>query len=172
MSPSFAQNLIQTSGEDGIEGTNVTGLNLTGSLITNNGDDSEDVGVGIDNLFGNSDWNAVSVTASELANVMITNSSGTLNSFSVTGASHFDNLGTAFGGNSMLVEMNGTATMNTGLIDGATFVNNKPARGHHGPGAGQQLDRQRRRRTPSWSRTRPSPTTGCMRASSSPAPPT
>ena len=129
MGTSLTRNLIQTSGEDGIEGTNVTGLNLTGSLITNNGDDSEDVGVGVDNLFGDSSFSAVSVTGSELANVMITNTSGTLNSFSVTGASHFDNLGTAFGGNSILVEMTGTATMNTGLVDGATFVDNKPARG-------------------------------------------
>ncbi len=128
-SVSFSRNLIQTSGEDGIEGSSVTGLNLAGSLITNNGDDSEDVGVGVDNLFGDSAWSDVSVTASELANVMVTNTSGTLNSLDITGASHFDSLGTAFGGNSILVEMNGTATMNTGLVDGATFVNNKPARG-------------------------------------------
>jgi hypothetical protein len=120
---------IQTSNEDGIEGSSVTGLNLTQSVITNNGDDSEDVGVGVDNLWGTSAWSAVSVTQSELANVMIDNTSGTLDSFTVAGASHFDTLGTAFGGNSVLIEMRGTAVMTSGSIDGATFVDNKPARG-------------------------------------------
>jgi hypothetical protein len=128
-STSLTRMLVQTSGEDGIEGSSVTGLNLTESVITNNGDDSEDVGIGVDNLWGTAAWNAVSVTQSELANVMIDNTSGTLGSFSVTGASHFDTLGTAFGGNSVLIEMRGTATMTSGSIDGATFVDSKPARG-------------------------------------------
>ena len=126
---SLTRMLVQTSNEDGIEGTSVTGLNLTGALITNNGDDSEDVGVGIDNLLGTNSWSDVSVTASELANVMVENTSGTLASFIVTGASHFDNLGTAFGGNSMVFNIHGTATLTSGSITGATFSGNKPARG-------------------------------------------
>jgi hypothetical protein len=120
---------VQNSRESGILGTGVTNLNLTSSSFTNNGDDSADVGIKVNNLLGTSAWSSLSVTGSELANVFIDNTSGTLNSLTVSGASHFDNLGTTFGGNSFLVNIRGTAVMESGSIDGATFVNNRPARG-------------------------------------------
>jgi hypothetical protein len=120
---------IQNSNEDGIEGSSVTGLDLTDSVITANGDDSEDVGIGLDNLWGTSAWSSVSVTDSELANVMIDNTSGTLDSFTVSGASQFDSLGTALGESSVLIVMRDSAVMTSGSIDGATFADNHPARG-------------------------------------------
>jgi VCBS repeat-containing protein len=119
---------VNASQESGILGSGVTDLDLTSSTFANNGDDSGDVGIKVTNLLGTSDWSNLSVTGSELANVLVTNSSGTLNALNVTGASHFDSLGTTFGANSFLLEITGTAVLNSGLIDGATFVNNKPAR--------------------------------------------
>ena len=62
---------IQTANEDGIEGTGVVGLTMNRTNVTNNGDDSEDVGIGIDNLTGTVAWTNLSVTQSELANVFI-----------------------------------------------------------------------------------------------------
>jgi len=118
---------VQNSQEDGIDGTSVNGLNMTGMSFTNNGNDSGDVGVRLTNLTGSAIWSGLSVTGSALNNVWIQNTSGTLDSLSITGASHFDSLGTSFGSNSILIEMGGNAVMTAGLIDGATFVNNKPA---------------------------------------------
>ncbi|MEO6713080.1 MAG: Ig-like domain-containing protein, partial [Mycobacteriales bacterium] len=120
---------VSNSLESGILGTGVTNLTLAGSNFTGNGDDSGDVGIKVNNLLGANPWSDLSVTGSELANVFVDNTSGTLSSLNITGASHFDSLGTAFGGNSILIEMRGTAVMTSGMVDGATFVDNKPARG-------------------------------------------
>ena len=120
---------VANSGESGILGSAVTNLSLASSNFTNNGNDSGDAGIKVTNLWGTSAWSALSVTGSALANVLVDNTSGTLNALNITGASHFDSLGTAFGGNSVLLEMRGTAAMTSASIDGATFVNNKPARG-------------------------------------------
>ena len=120
---------VQNGLESGILGSGVTNLTLAATSITNNGDDSGDVGVKVTNLLGTNAWSDVSVTGSALANVFIDNTSGTLTALDISGASHFDSLGTAFGANSVLIEMRGTAVMTSGSIDGATFQNNKPARG-------------------------------------------
>jgi hypothetical protein len=126
---SLASMNVLNSLESGILGSAVTGLNLAGSTLTGNGDDSGDVGIKVTNLWGTSAWSDLSVTGSELANVFIDNTSGTLSSLAVTGASHFDSLGTAFGGNSFLLNIRGTAAMTSGSITGATFAHNAPARG-------------------------------------------
>jgi VCBS repeat-containing protein len=120
---------VTSSQESGILGSSVTDLDLTDVKITGSGNDSADAGIKIVNLLGTADWTNLTATGSALANVYVTNSSGTLSALNVTGASHFDSLGTMFGGNSFLVEMTGTAVMGSGLVDGATFQDNKPARG-------------------------------------------
>ena len=57
--------------------------------------------------------------------------------------------------------------MTTATINGATFAQQQARARHHGAGAGRRPDRRRRRPTRSRCRTRRSPTTACMRASSS-----
>jgi Bacterial Ig domain len=118
---------VQNSLESGILGTSVTGLNLTSCSFTSNGDDSADVGIKVTNLAGNATFSNTSVTGSALANVFIDNTTGTLSSFNVSGGS-YGSLGTAFGGNSILLNIRGTAALTTGNISGVTLSNNKPAR--------------------------------------------
>jgi hypothetical protein len=102
-------------------------MDLNGCSITGSGDDSEDVGIRVNNLLGSATWTNLTVTGSELANVFIDNTTGTLNSWTISGGT-FSNLGTTFGGNSILANIRGTATLTTGSITGATISNNKPAR--------------------------------------------
>jgi Bacterial cadherin-like domain/Bacterial Ig domain/IPTL-CTERM motif len=118
---------VQNSLESGILGTSVTGLNLTNCTFTSNGDDSADVGIKVTNLAGNATFSNTSVTGSALANVFIDNTTGTLSSFNISGGS-YSSLGTAFGGNSILLNIRGTSALTTGNISGITLSNNKPAR--------------------------------------------
>jgi hypothetical protein len=130
---------VQNSGEDGIYGQNVTNFTLNRSNITGSGNDSEDVGVrfghgvegptpDINGTLGTFAITNSTVTGSELANVLIHNISGTTSAFTITGGS-FGSLGTAFGGNSILVSLFGNAILTSGLIDNATIANNGNARG-------------------------------------------
>ncbi|MCW2672744.1 MAG: Cadherin, partial [Frankiales bacterium] len=119
---------VTNSQESGILGTSVNGLTLAKDSFTGNGNDSGDCGIKLSNLTGTAAWSDLNVTGSALANVLIDNASGTLSSLSVSGASHFDSLGTAFGGNSVLVNVHGTATLTSASILDATFLNNQPAR--------------------------------------------
>ena len=118
---------VQNSLESGILGTSVNGLNLTGCNFTSNGDDSADVGVKVNNLFGSATFSNTSVTGSALANVFIDNTTGTLSSLTISGGS-YSSLGTAFGGNSVLLNIRGTSVLTTGSVSGVTLSNNKPAR--------------------------------------------
>ena len=118
---------VQNSSESGILGTTVNGLNLTGCTFTNNGDDSADVGIKVNNLSGSAAFSSTSVTGSALANVFIDNTTGTISSFTISGGS-YSSLGTAFGGNSILLNIRGTSVLTTGSISGVTLSNNKPAR--------------------------------------------
>jgi hypothetical protein len=120
---------VTASQESGILGANVNGLALAGVNLTNNGNDAADDGIRINNLTGTNAWSALSVTGSARNNVFIDNDSGTLNSLTVTGASHFDAVSAAFGSNAVLVQARGTAVIAGGSIDGATFADNLPARG-------------------------------------------
>jgi VCBS repeat-containing protein len=126
---------VQNSNEDGIYGQNVTNFTLNRSNITGSGDDSEDVGVRfghgvgpINGTLGTFTINNSTVTGSELANVLIHNTTGTTSAFTLSN-SNFSNLGTTFGGNSILVSLFGNAIMTSGLIDTATIANNGNARG-------------------------------------------
>jgi hypothetical protein len=120
---------VTNSQESGILGSAVAGLDLTGDSFTNNGNDSADDGIRVANLTGTNTWASVTVSGSARNNVFVDNSSGTLASLTVNGASHFDSVGASFGSNGFLVQARGTAVITSGLIDGATFANNYPARG-------------------------------------------
>jgi hypothetical protein len=108
--------------------TSITGLTLNTVNVTNNGDDSADVGIKVNNPWGSSTWTNTNVTQWELANVFIGNTSGTLTSLTITGGDYSD-LGTAFGGNSLLFDIRGTAVTGGLNVNGLTIQDNKPARG-------------------------------------------
>ncbi|MES2709265.1 MAG: cadherin-like domain-containing protein [Verrucomicrobiota bacterium] len=118
---------ISNCREDGIEGSSVTDLNLTRSTLTASGDDSEDCGIKVANLLGTCAWTNLSVTQSRLANVFVENTSGALTSFTITNGT-YGNLA-AGGGNSILINIMGSATLGSGGISGATISNNGTARG-------------------------------------------
>ncbi len=118
---------IQNSTRSGLLGTTVTDLTLTSCSLTSNGTTATDCGVKVTNLAGTSTFTNTNVTGSALANVFIDNTSGNLNSFTISGGS-YSSLGTTFGGNSVLLNIRGTSTLTTGNITGVTFSNNKPAR--------------------------------------------
>jgi hypothetical protein len=118
---------IQNSTRSGILGTTVTDLSLSGCSLTGNGTTSADCGIKVTNLAGSSTFSNTTVTGSALANVFIDNTASAISSFSITGGS-YSNLGTTFGGNSILLDIRGTSTLTTGNISGITLSNNKPAR--------------------------------------------
>jgi len=120
---------VTASQESGILGSGVVGLDLTSDVLTGNGNDSADDGIRIANLTGTNTWASVTVSGSARNNVFVDNSSGTLASLTVNGVSHFDSVGASFGSNGFLVQARGTAVITSGLVDGATFANNYPARG-------------------------------------------
>jgi hypothetical protein len=119
---------VSNSQESGILGSNVSGLSLTSCSFTNNGNDSADAGVRVANLSGVVAFTNTTITGSALANVHVDNTSGTLSSFTISGGS-YSSLGTAFGGNSILLNIHGTSVLTAGSIQNAQIVNNKPARG-------------------------------------------
>jgi len=120
---------VQSSGENGINGSSVTNLTLADMSFTNNGNDAGDDGIYVQDLLGTAAWSNLSMTGSARNNVFVDNTSGTLDALNVTGASHFDAVGAAFGAQGFLVQGRGTAVITSGNVNGATFVNNKPARG-------------------------------------------
>ena len=121
--------VVQNSQESGILGSGVTNLNLTSCTFTNNGDDAGDDGIRVANLLGTSTWSSLSMSGSARNNVFVDNFSGTLDSLTVSGTSHFDSVSPAFGAQGFLLQARGTAVVTSGSISGATFQNNKPARG-------------------------------------------
>jgi hypothetical protein len=121
--------IIANSGESGILGSTVNGLAMTGTSLTNNGNDAADDGIRIANLTGANAWSAITVSGSARNGVFIDNTAGTMSSLNVTGASAFNNASAAFGANGFLVDIHGTAVLTSGMVDGATFSGNKPARG-------------------------------------------
>lgn len=113
---------VRLSGESGILGTSVTGLSLTSSSFTSNGNDSGDEGIKVTNLFGSSTWTNITVTGSAHNHVFIDNTSGTLSSLTVTGST-FNNTGAPFGANGFLLQARGTATAGTVTFNGNTVSN-------------------------------------------------
>ncbi len=123
----FAHMTIQNSGDFGIRGSTVTGLSLTNVDVLNNGNSTSDEGIGLTNLFGTSTWTNVDVSASAHNNVWVRNTSGTMDSLTVTNST-FNNLVDSTGANSFLFESAGTATITSATITNSTFDNNSPQR--------------------------------------------
>jgi hypothetical protein len=121
---------VQNGGDDGIRGSSVTGLSLTGAQVTSNGNAVGEAGIDMANLFGTSTWSGVTVSGSAEDNVVIRNSSGTLASLGVTGSTFSSN--SAIGNDGFLVEASVTASM-TVSVTGSTFTAH---RGDHFQAAG------------------------------------
>ncbi|TPM66829.1 MULTISPECIES: S-layer family protein [unclassified Mesorhizobium] len=128
---------VQNSGDDGLYLTNVTNFALNRANVTNNGNSTTDEGIQVgekvgapgpsDDLAGifgtNSITNSV-VTGNAHSNVYVYQSSGTLNSLTVTGST-FSNLTGANAANSFEFELAGSAVVSSVNISGSTFANNR-----------------------------------------------
>jgi hypothetical protein len=108
--------------DDGIRGSSVTGLSLNGVQVTNNGNAAGEAGIDLSNLFGTSTWSGITVSGSAEDNVVIRNSSGTLNALNVTLSTFSNN--SSIGNDGFLMEASGTATM-TATLTGNTFSANR-----------------------------------------------
>jgi Domain of unknown function DUF11/Bacterial Ig domain/RTX calcium-binding nonapeptide repeat (4 copies) len=113
---------ISSGGDDGIRGTTVTGLSLTGVNVTNNGNAAGEAGIDLSNLFGTSTWSGITVNGSAEDNAVIRNNTGTLTNLSVTGSTFSNN--SAIGNDGFLLEASGTASI-TASITGSTFTANR-----------------------------------------------
>ncbi len=125
---------IQNSGDSGIKGLNVNGFTLNRSNVTTNGNSTSDDGI----RFGEPSGTFVgvigtvaitnsSVNGNAHNNVHLRNTSGTIDSFTVTNST-FNDLNDTFGANAFLFEMSGTAVTTVASISGCTFTNNSPQR--------------------------------------------
>lgn len=113
---------IASGDDDGIRGSTVTGLSLTGVQVTSNGNAAGEAGIDLANLFGTSTWSGITVSGSAESNAVIRNSSGTLTSLTVTSSTFSNN--SSIGGDGFLMEASGTASM-TASLTGNTFTANR-----------------------------------------------
>ncbi|MBY0283700.1 MAG: cadherin-like domain-containing protein [Sphingomonas sp.] len=122
--PVSLTNMVVTgSGADGINGTTVNGLTLSGVRVLNNGNAAGERGVYINGLNGTATITGSTFSGNADHNVNLINNAGTLN-LTVT-TSTFSNSNNATTGNDgLLLESNGTATT-TASITGSTFDNNR-----------------------------------------------
>ncbi|WP_218029109.1 beta strand repeat-containing protein, partial [Segetibacter aerophilus] len=117
---------ITGGGNDGIDGTNVTGFTLTRSNLTNNGNADEEHGIEFANVMGTVTLTNSTIRGSFEHNFKITNTSGTINNLNVTDCT-FDHLAIqsgAAGGNGFLVVTQGTSIITNAVVTGCTFRNN------------------------------------------------
>ena len=110
---------ITSGADDGIRGSTVTGLSLTGVQVTSNGNAAGEAGIDLTNLLGTSTWSGITVSGSAEDNVVIRNYTGTLNGLTVTGSTFSNN--SAIGNDGFLMEGLGTTNM-TASLTGNTFT--------------------------------------------------
>jgi hypothetical protein len=113
---------VQSSGDDGINGANVSALGLTTVAVLANGNAVGDNGIEINGLFGTSSINSSEVSGSFDNNVQIANSSGTL---ALSGSNNtIRNTSNAAGNTGFSVLASGSASM-TATITNTSFNGNR-----------------------------------------------
>ncbi|WP_376690798.1 tandem-95 repeat protein [Wenzhouxiangella sp. EGI_FJ10409] len=118
-------NSIEISGSalNGIRGQNVTNFTLSNSLVTNNGNPIEGIGLLFDNLLGTATISNTTISGSTTHNVKIDNDTGTLADLVIEDSIIRDTpVGT--GANGVLLQAIGTASMGTTVIN-SSFIANK-----------------------------------------------
>jgi hypothetical protein len=115
---------IQSSGDDGIRGTTVTGFTLNRSLVSGNGNAAGESGLDFNGLFGNAAITNSTVTGSREHNVLISNMSGTLSSLTITGSTFSSPVSASMDGVSVTLPSGSTGVITTITATGNTFTNN------------------------------------------------
>jgi hypothetical protein len=116
---------IQNNAGSGIRGANVTGFQLNGSTVANNGDNAaaDEAGVRFDNLLGTAAIDGSTVAGSIEDNARIVNTGGSL-SLSVNGSTFRDNATIVTGEEGLRLVSSGNAQM-TVNVSGSHFLRNR-----------------------------------------------
>jgi VCBS repeat-containing protein len=120
---SLASVKVNSGGDDGIRGSGVTGLSLTGSSeIANNGNAVGEDGLDFTQLLGTVNVTGATVSGSADRNVAVVNESGTVNA-TFNGGSYSNTHSSVFGDDSIFFEGTGSGTIGVD-VEKATFTNN------------------------------------------------
>ena len=118
--------VVQTSGDDGILGTSVTGFTLADSSVINNGNSTTDEGIELVDMAGTINLTNVTATGNAHNNAYLNDSNNTGgNSLLTVSGSSFSSNNATNGNHGMLLEIRGTAVLGTSSISTTTFNNNK-----------------------------------------------
>ena len=117
---SLASVTIDSTGDDGILGTDVTDFTLRGGNLTGNGDAAGEHGIEVRNLLGNAVIANTAITASKVDALRVFNDSGTLSSLRLENNRFTDNDG-SLGNAGVNLETRATARMEDVTITGSTF---------------------------------------------------
>ncbi len=115
---------VQTGGDDGIRGTNVSGFSLTAlAQVINNGNAVTERGLDFTELSGTATFTGATVTGNMDDNLAIVNDAATLSNVTVDGGTYSSN-STTLGNDGIRIENNGAGNT-TGAIRNAAFTNNR-----------------------------------------------
>jgi hypothetical protein len=115
--------IITAGGDDGINGSAVNGLTLSGLSVTNNGNSTTDEGIDLLNSTGAVTFTNLTVTGNAHNNFHILSTSGS-STLSISGST-FNANSSANGNHGGLIEVLGTSTLGTSTITTSNFTNNK-----------------------------------------------
>jgi hypothetical protein len=113
---------INTSGDDGINGSAVNGFSLISCSLADNGNGVIDEGVELNNPAGTLTFTNTSVTRSFHNNVKIDMNNVNVTAINVTGGSFTNNKVSGSGANGFFVAVRGTSTLGTSLVSGTAFA--------------------------------------------------
>ncbi len=107
---------IANSSVNGVFGQEVTGFTLNGANLSNNGNAVNEGGLRFDNLLGTVLISGSTISGSAEHNIEITNTSGVLSDFTITG-SNISSTSAALGADGLLLETRGSAQAAVTIID-------------------------------------------------------
>jgi hypothetical protein len=119
---SLSHMIIQNGGESGIYGSNLTNFRLKHSTVSGNGNAVGEAGLEFENLLGTDSIVNTVVTGSSDDNLVVRNTSGTLDSLVVIGSTFSSN--SSIGNDGILVTASNTANV-TVRVRGNTFTANR-----------------------------------------------
>ncbi|TFI58325.1 tandem-95 repeat protein [Sphingomonas parva] len=119
---SFTDFAISGGGDDGLRGNNVNGLTLLRTSVTNNGNASGERGLDLIGLTGIVGITASTFTGNAADQIIVTNTSGTLD-LTMTGSTVGNALGST-ANDGFHIDANGTSLVRAS-VTGSTFVNNR-----------------------------------------------
>jgi hypothetical protein len=119
---SLSHMIIQNGGESGIYGSNLTNFRLKNSTVSGNGNAVGEAGLEFENLLGTDSILNTVVTGSAEDNLVVRNTSGTLDSLVVLGSTFSSN--SSLGNDGILVTASNTANV-TVRVRGNTFTANR-----------------------------------------------